>query len=70
MSYKVDISDLDLDFPILVKAFVPGEEDGVAVDAIELKNNYDKKVLVLAPGHYKVRFENKKESQTTSIIVE
>ncbi len=70
VSYKVDISDLDLDFPILVKAFVPGEEDGVAVDAIELKNNYDKKVLVLAPGHYKVRFENKKESQTTSIIVE
>jgi hypothetical protein len=51
---KVKWEDLKIIFPILVAAYPVNEINSVPVDRIELKHQYDEKVLVLDPGEYKI----------------
>ena len=41
-------------YPVIVSAFPEGESNSVPVDRIELKHQNDNKVLVLAPGPYRI----------------
>jgi len=51
---KVNRNNLDLDFPIIVSAYLRGEVNSVPIDRIELKHKYDSKALVLEPGNYRI----------------
>lgn len=51
---KIETNNLSLDYPIIVEAFSIGETDSVPLDRIELKHKYDKKVLILEPGEYRI----------------
>lgn len=69
---NVEKSGLQLDYPIVVKAFLPEEpNEAVAIDIIEWKNKEDDTALVLPQGRYRLQFENPKgEMQIRQITVE
>jgi len=70
IKYEHDFSTSELDFPIFMKAFIPGEEvDGVPVDIVEIKSKYDQKPLVLKPGNYILEITNKKQSDFSEIAI-
>ncbi len=53
-SVEINKSDYELDYPILVSAFLKNEREPVPVDRIELKHKYDQKKLVLDKGKYRI----------------
>jgi len=69
--YALDRSLLDIEFPILIKAYVLGEQhDGTPIDIIELKEKYDQRKLILKPGKYLLDITNKMERKEIEIDVE
>jgi len=50
---KKDIGELK--YPFIASAFKIGEENGVPIDIVELKHQYDNNSFVLGPGNYSVR---------------
>ncbi|MCB0668290.1 MAG: hypothetical protein KDC80_20830 [Saprospiraceae bacterium] len=61
----------DIDYPLLLMAFIPGEEKmGVPVDIFEMKDRYDRKPLLLVPGNYVIRIFNKAKTIDKAISLE
>jgi len=70
VEYDVDREWLDIDFPIFLIAYNLGEEsDGTPVDIIEMKEKYEPRTLILKPGKYLLRIDNKKEKKEMEIIL-
>ena len=66
--YDIDREQLDMDFPVFLMAYNPGEEaDGTPVDIIEMKEKYDPRRLILKPGKYLLRIDNKNERKKLEI---
>lgn len=58
-SYWLDPDDITIDYPILVKAYVPREgQDAIPVDVIEIKEYSDQKALILPEGTYDLILKN------------
>ena len=53
-SVKVELENLEIDYPIIVSAYLQHETNAVPIDRIELKHKYDQKKLVLRSGEYKI----------------
>ena len=51
---KVNLDSFDINFPIIVSAFLIDEVNSVPIDRIELKHKYDKKLLALKAGEYRI----------------
>lgn len=58
--YMIDPKKITIDYPVLVKAYRPGEEDkAVPIDVIEIGSYSDQKALVLPEGGYTLELHNK-----------
>ena len=58
----VDIDQRDIgSYPVIISTYIKGESNSVPVDRIELKHINDTKVLVLAPGSYRIQIDNGNE---------
>ena len=69
--YKLDKKLIDMEYPLFLRAYLPGEEkDGTPVDVVELKEKYDQRRLILRPGKYVIRIDNKLEERDVEIVVE
>lgn len=70
--YMIDQDEINLDYPLLVKAFLLTEEnDAVLVDVIEIKKFTDQKALILPKGKYRLQINNnKRDSLEIEIIVD
>jgi len=69
--YDLDRDLIDMELPLFLKAYKFGEqENGTPIDIIEIKQKYDQRKLILKPGKYILRIENKKESKDIEILVE
>ena len=55
---KVDLENVTFSFPIIVEAYPSHETKSVPVDRLELKHSYDKKVLVLKEGNYRIHISD------------
>lgn len=51
---KVNLESFDINFPIIVSAFLIDEVNSVPIDRIELKHKYDNKALALKTGEYRI----------------
>jgi len=51
---KVDLESFDINFPVIVSAFLIDEVNSVPIDRIELKHKYDNKTLALKTGEYRI----------------
>lgn len=49
-----ELDNMELDYPIIVEAYLADEENSVPVDRIEIKHPYDSKALVLNKGEYRI----------------
>ena len=56
--YKVE--DISIDFPVIIQAFNKNESNkAVPIDIIELEYKYDRTVLVLPKGEYRLEIVNR-----------
>ena len=53
-SIKVDLQPFDIDYPVIVSAYIEDEVNSVPLDRIELKHIYDNKSLVLGKGKFRI----------------
>ena len=67
---QIDIKNMDLDFPVIVSAYPAHEVNSVPVDRVELKHKYDKKVLVLKPGTFRIEIKDSDSIHEYTEIVE
>ncbi len=69
--YLLDSDWVQIDYPLFFMAFNPGEEnDGTPIDIIEIKKKYGPRGLVLKPGRYVIRVDNKQQRQEMDIEIE
>lgn len=61
-SVSIDLSDIDISFPIMVLAYKKGEniKDGVPIDLIEVEDKTGKTNLALRKGEYEIVITNPK----------
>ena len=50
-------------YPIIVEAFLEGEENSVPIDVVELKNSAEETELLLKKGNYKIKVTDKNRSE-------
>ncbi len=66
--YHLDRAWADIDYPLFFAAYQAGEQDlGTPVDIIELKTSNDYRPLILPPGNYVIKVDNKRESREMTV---
>ena len=71
--YPFSLDEIDLDFPVIVLAFMPNDdiEKAIPVDIIEINNEDKKGILALKNGDYKMVIVNQNnEARVTEIKVD
>lgn len=69
--YELDYDWVNIEFPLFFMAYNPGEQtSGVPVDIVEVKRKYSQKRLILNPGKYIIKVDNKEQSQEMEVLIE
>ncbi len=67
---NIPSTEIDLNYPVIVSAYFAEEKSGVAADRIELKDPYDRKKLILAPGEYLIKIDDGQQEAELPLTVE